>query len=264
MRQEIFILELILITNDNVVSNSSSLLSNYKKRLGLITLLLILSAIIIHEVKHRSNDHTFNNTDLSEFEGMYFSDPFPMLVFDELTVPRNLPLHALIVGPGKLGAQKIIQELEEKHGPLNGKGIRLRATLYNSDGKTLIELSQGVDALLEVERGYTYPIQRTAKKAITIRGEIVNAKCWFSQQDVRAGYYHQRCAKTCINNGIPPVLMVENEGGNTFYLLDANTVEGQNSIIEHVAKKVEITGEVNFQNGWSVLSLAKKEISTIN
>ena len=217
--------------------------------------------MIIHELKHRTNDHRFETVRLSEFEGMYFDQPFPMLVFDEFYIPEGVAQNALVVGPGKLGAQDIIDQLEEKHGRLNGKSIRLKGTLYTTDNKTLIELSQGVDALLAIERGYTYPIQRTAKKTIQLNGEIINAKCWFSQQETRAGYYHKRCSKACIENGIPPVLKVENESGNAFYLLDAPTVAGQEAIIDHIAKSVTIKGEVNFQNGWSVLSLDENSIT---
>lgn len=246
------------------MSKSSSLLSFNKKSLSIIVLFLGLSAIIIHEVKHRINDHSYETFLLTEFEGMYFNQPFPMIVFDEFSIPKGVTQNALIVGPGKTGAQEIFQQLEKKHGALNGKSIRLRGTLYSTDNKTLIELSEGVDALLAIERGYTYPIQRTAKKTMQLQGEIVNAKCWYTQQETRDGYYHKRCSKSCIENGIPPVLKVKKESGNAFYLLDATTAAGQEAIINHLAKTVEINGEVNFQNGWSVLTVDENNISTID
>lgn len=246
------------------MSKSSSFLPPNKKGLGLILLLLGVTVFIIHEVKHHLNDHSYKTSLLTEFEGMYFDQPFPMMVFDEFSIPEGVTQNALIVGPGKHGAQEIFHQLEEKHGALNGKSIRLRGTLYATDNKTLIELSEGADALLAIERGYTYPIQRTAKKTIQLQGEIVNAKCWYTQQETRDGYYHKRCSKSCIENGIPPVLKVKNESGNAFYLLDATTETGQEAIINYLAKTVEINGEVNFQNGWSVLSLDENSISTID
>ena len=246
------------------MTKSSSSLPLNKKSLGLIVLLLGLTAFIIHEVKHRMNDHNYETSLLTEFEGMYFAQPFPIMVFDEFKIPKGVTQNALIVGPGKSGAQEIFQQLEEKHGALNGKSVLLRGTLYSTDGKTLIELSEGVDALLAIERGYTYPIQRTAKKTMQLQGEIVNAKCWFTQQETRDGYYHKRCSKSCIENGVPPVLKVKTESGNAFYLLDATTTAGQEAIINHIAKAVEMNGEVNFQNGWSVLTIVENSISTIN
>jgi hypothetical protein len=251
-------------TTTTEVAKSSSFLLLNKKSLGLIVLLLGFSAFIIHEVKHRMNDHNYETFLLTEFEGMYFAQPFPMMVFDEFNIPKGVTQNALIVGPGKSGAQKIFLQLEEKHGALNGKSVRLRGTLYTADNKTLIELSEGVDALLAIERGYTYPIQHTAKKTLQLQGEIVNAKCWFTQQETRDGYYHKRCSKNCIENGIPPVLKVKKESGNAFYLLDATTPAGQEAIIKHVARAVEINGKVNFQNGWSVLTINENSISTIN
>ena len=210
------------------------------------------------------NDHNYETSLLTEFEGMFFAQPFPMMVFDEFNILKRVTQNALIVGLGKSGAQEIFQQLEKKHGALNGKSVRLRGTLYSTDDKTLIELSEGVDALLAIERGYTYPIQRTAKKTMQLQGEIVNAKCWFTQQETRDGYYHKRCSKSCIENGIPPVLKVNTESGNAFYLLDATTTAGQEAIINHIAKAVEMNGEVNFQNGWSVLTIDENSISTIN
>lgn len=246
------------------MSKSSSFFPLNKKSLGLFLLLLGLAAFIIHEIKHRINDHSYETSLLTEFEGMYFNQPFPMMVFDEFSIPDGATQNALIVGPGKSGAQEIFQQLEEKHGVLNGKSVRLRGTLYSTDNKTLIELSEGVDALLAIERGYTYPIQRTQKKTMQLQGEIVNAKCWYTQQETRDGYYHKRCSKSCIENGIPPVLKVKNESGNAFYLLDATNPAGKEAIINHLAKAVEINGEVNFQNGWSVLTLDENSISTID
>ena len=246
------------------MAKSSSFPPLNKKSLGLIVLLLGLIAFIIHEVKHRRNDHNYETSLLSEFEGMYFDQPFPMMVFDQFNIPKGVTQNALIVGPGKSGAKEIFQQLEKKHGALNGKSIRLRGTLYSTDNKTLIELSEGVDALLAIERGYTYPIQRTAKKNMQLKGEIVNAKCWYTQQETRDGYYHKRCSKSCIENGIPPVLKVKNESGNAFYLLDATSATGQEAIINHLAKTVEINGEVNFQNGWSVLTVDENNISIID
>ena len=244
------------------MAKSSSFPPLNKKSLGLILLLLGLTAFIIHEVKHRMNDHNYETSLLTEFEGMYFDQPFPMMVFDEFNIPEGVTQNALIVGPGKSGAQEIFQQLEEKHGILNGKSVRLRGTLYSTDNKTLIELSQGADALLAIERGYTYPIQRTAKKTMKLQGEIVNAKCWYTQQETRDGYYHKRCSKSCIENGIPPLLKVKNESGNAFYLLNVTTTAGQEAILNHIAKTVEISGEVNFQNGWSVMTLDENSIST--
>ena len=246
------------------MAKSSSSLPLNKKSLGLILLLLGLTTFIIHEVKHRMNDHNYETSLLTEFEGMFFAQPFPMMVFDEFNIPKGVTQNALIVGPGKSGAQEIFQQLEKKHGALNGKSVRLRGTLYSTDDKTLIELSEGVDALLAIERGYTYPIQRTTKKTIQLKGEIVNAKCWFTQQETRDGYYHKRCSKSCIENGVPPVLKVKTESGNAFYLLDATTTAVQEAIMNHIAKPIEMNGEVNFQNGWSVLTIDEKSISTIN
>ena len=124
-------------------------------------LFLGLSAIIIHEVKHRINDHSYETFLLTEFEGMYFNQPFPMMVFDEFSIPKGVTQNALIVGPGKSGAQEIFQQLEEKHGILNGKSVRLRGTLYSTDNKTLIELSQGADALLLLREAIPIPYNGT-------------------------------------------------------------------------------------------------------
>lgn len=235
-----------------------------KKRVGAILIALLLIALIHHEYMHGVNDHSYETSLLSEFEGIYFDQPYPSLVFDETFIPKNVGQHALIVGPGKSGAQEIVQQLEEQHGSFNGKSIRLRGTLYTTNNKTLIELSQGKDALLAIERSLTYPVQRTAKKPIELTGEIVNAKCWLSQQEVREGYYHSRCTKACIKKGIPPLLKVKNKGGNTLYVLAGLNEDANADLFKHIAQLVTIKGEVNFQNGWSVLSFAKGNISPSN
>ena len=118
------------------------------------------------------------------------------------------------------------------------------------------ELSQGVDALIAIEGSLTYPIQQTAPKPIELKGEIVNAKCWLSWAIPREDWTHRYCSKKCIQQGIPPMLKVVQNGHNVLYLIkEENSAE---LLGKYASEVIELKGQVYYQNGWNVLRLSEE------
>ena len=89
----------------------------------------------------------------------------------------------------------------------------------------------------------------------TLRGEIVDIKCYLGVMKPAHGKPHRSCAARCISGGIPPVLMVRDRDGDTNHLLlvsaDGRTVNRE--VLPLVAEPVEITGRVVRLGDWLVL-----------
>jgi hypothetical protein len=80
----------------------------------------------------------------------------------------------------------------------------------------------------------------------TLRGEIVDSKCYLGVMKPGRGKPHRACATLCIRGGVPPVLRVETTGGEYRHLLLTDQAGGalNDRVLELIAEPVEITGRV--------------------
>ena len=226
--------------------------------LGLIVVLPIVAYLIV-TFETPFNEHHFELGVQREFYGVYFNKPQPMLVLDKQTLADGFNPEALLVGYGKFGATSIMEEVQAARGNLNGREIRIRGTLLYGDGKIVIELTNGIDAVIGTTSKRMFPVQQTQPKSSQLIGEIIDPKCWFGAMKPAEGKVHKSCAIRCISGGIPPVLKVKKNGEHLYYLLVANGSENLNeSLLDFVAEEVEVSGEVFYQNGWNVLTTSSK------
>lgn len=111
---------------------------------------------------------------------------------------------ALLVAPGKHGAQFLVHGLHNREADLTGTRIQ-------RDGMTMIEIAPG-----SVRAGGTHsegaPPARAAGQ-VELRGEIVDSKCYLGVMNPGEGKVHRDCAVRCISGGIPPALAATDSGG---------------------------------------------------
>ena len=176
-----------------------------QQRYLLLALSLLLLLVGAYNAVQYANMHNYEAVENTQFQGIYFNTPHPMIRLDEAFVSQDFSPYVLLAGPGQTGVQNIMEQLEDQFGSFNGKRIRLQGSLRKGDGTMIGELSQGVDALIAIEGSLTYPIQQTAPKSIELKGEIVNAKCWLSWAVPREGWTHRYSTKKCLEQGIPPI-----------------------------------------------------------
>jgi hypothetical protein len=153
----------------------------------------------------------------------------------------------LLVSPGKHGALDVVA-------PLVDQQVRLRGSLIYHDGETMIEVADGSIAL---DAGAPRAPAKSGESLgrFTFVGEIVDSKCHLGVMNPGERATHRACAKLCIRGGIPPILWVEDEQGRTRKLLlvgaDGSAVNER--VLDLVAERVEITGEVVRYDDWLVL-----------
>ena len=89
----------------------------------------------------------------------------------------------------------------------------------------------------------------------TLKGEIVDSKCYLGVMNPGQLLPHRACAIRCISGGIPPVLLVRQTNGAATYLLLVSAAGRpvNQQVLDLVAEPVQITGEVERQGRLLIL-----------
>jgi len=145
-------------------------------------------------------------------------------------VVRNRPVPhlgpTLLVGQGKQGA--VVAE----------GASRVTGPLIERDGMRMLEVHEA-----HRTSSQSVPVSpRTVRGAVTLRGEIVDSKCWLGVMNPGEKKVHRACASLCIRGGIPPMLVTRE--GAKLLLVDASGRAMNERVLPFVAELVEITGTI--------------------
>lgn len=176
-------------------------------------------------------------------DGLIDMLPYPLIRIPSSRIDRPFET-VLLVQTGKFGAGQAA--------PFDGRLVSLTGWLIERDGRRMLELTPEDDAIRLVSGlpDTVRPrLQRPAFRSmgrVTLRGEIVDSKCYLGVMKPGEGKTHKECATLCISGGIPP-MFVARDTSNTprFYLLTNSVGMGlDREFLPFVADPVEITGEV--------------------
>jgi len=193
---------------------------------------------------------TFEFGEVKEFKGVLSATPYPsLLVMRPGEVKDAAPFSRyLLVAPGKFGADELVDGFD-------GQEVSLKGSLVYNDGQTMIELLPGsieASASGKVRKG---SLVRSLGEH-TLRGEIVDSKCYLGVMNPGNLKTHKSCAIRCISGGIPPVLLVRDaEGGPAMYFLLTDEEGGavNDRVLDMIAEPLEITGMVERHDSQLVL-----------
>lgn len=242
-------------------------------RKALIALLVIagLLGVCLAVFQKKFSSGNFEFGQLTSIKGIYLQAPVPMLRVSSSKdiFGNNAYITVPLLGFGKMGADGIIRSLEqEKQTSFNGKEIALKATLLYNDGKLLAQIDSNDHPLLSVEPATPNNSLPETKELgeMTIRGEIVDPKCFFGVMKPGQGKPHKDCAIRCILGGIPPVLRVVNEkGAANYYLLVGPHGEKMNTAVQpYVGEPVAMHVHAVQQGDWIVLYTSENGIQAIS
>ena len=198
-------------------------------------------------------DSKFELGKLSEIEGVLTMKPAPMLKLN-----YKGQIHSVVlIGFGKYAAEASLKAIEEQLGEsLEGKAIRLRGTLIYHNGKTLLELTEGVDAYIGASQQSvpaSNPVRNLGQQSLM--GEILDPKCALGVMKPGFGKPHRSCAVRCLSGGIPAVMRIKNsEGEENYCLIVGQGGEPINEdLLPYVADQVRICGELRLEDDWLVL-----------
>jgi len=172
-----------------------------------------------------------------ELEGVLDAKPYPSLL-----VPRpggsaegEGYSRYLLVAPGKHGAEELVAGFD-------GARVRLRGTLAYREGGTIVELVPG--SLVALQAGPELQLAMVDLGPVTMRGEIVDSKCYLGVMNPGRGKVHRACAARCLSGGSPP-LFISDEGDEQFLLVNSDgSAIGRNALLEFVAEPLVVSGEL--------------------
>lgn len=154
-----------------------------------------------------------------EYKGALEVEPYPTL--------RTASETFLLVAPGKHGLDT------------NPGFVTLQGSL----------ISRGDDRMLEVRpdtirstTGQAADVATSAIRSITLRGEIVDSKCYLGVMNPGEGKVHRDCAARCIAGGVPPAFIPRDSSGETRFVL-LTGLRGDLSAL--VGEPVELKGHLS-------------------
>jgi len=176
---------------------------------------------------------------VKDFEGTIEARPVPFLLVERPEKNNGLPTFARfpLVAEGKHGAD--VQAFD-------GARVRLKGTLIYRDELQMIEVvSNSVEKSTETAAPVVEKSESLGK--FTLKGEIVDSKCYLGVMNPGASKPHRDCAVACLRGGIPPLFIVKDAAGNVsvLWLLSEKTEPINSQILDFVAEPVEIPGEVS-------------------
>ncbi len=248
-----------------------SFAKHVKKVLLFLFPLAIIIGLVLASFQKKFSASNFEFGTLTEVKGIYINNPLPMVkVIAGKDIWGNASYITIpLVGYGKHGAATAIMELEkEKNTSFTNKELTLKGTLLYSDGKTLLQINKDENPVVNIGAVADTALL-PAKKDLgiqTIKGEIIDPKCYFGVMKPGEGKVHRDCAIRCILGGIPPVLKVMNEKGekNYYFIVGPNGEPVNEAVQDYVAEPVEIKARVVQQDDWIILYLTDKKINRIS
>lgn len=200
-------------------------LARWLKRI-ILTLLLLSAAIAFTLVFAQSPlpESHFEFGIYRDYAGVLQTQPYPMLTVG--------PVRYLLVAPGKHGADSLV----EGH---NNQQATLKASL----------IYRGQTRMLEVEpSSLSFKASGAAQSIIedlgeeTLRGEIVDSKCYLGVMNPGEGHIHRDCAVRCISGGVPPIFISQQR---QMLLTGINAKD----ILDKVGLPIKLRGRVLRNNG---------------
>src|SRR6266542_4133087 len=182
--------------------------------------------------------------------GIVLERPYPALRLDAVGTAATAARWALLVAPGKHGAEDLVRGFD-------GQRVALEGT----------RIQRGDDIMFEVTPGsVTSPSNLAMPQSprahgdappmpigvVTLRGEIVDSKCFLGVMVPGAGKTHKDCASLCLRGGIPPALFVRDRTGrSSLVLLEGPSGEPVGPRAAALAgEPIEFTGPAARQGGW--------------
>lgn len=192
------------------------------------------------------------------WEGTLALQPYPMLhVGGEHGVETYL-----LVEMGKFGARDRFAGADR----LDGAAVSIRGRELRREGRRMIEIDPDEEtlgppvSLVEGASAVRAPLV-AGNESISLRGEIMDGKCYLGAMKPGTGRGHKACATLCIVGGIPPVLVSRGWGGSVVFHLLADNEGGPlagadlDRLKPLIGEPVVLTGRTGRVGSWGVLLL---------
>jgi hypothetical protein len=174
---------------------------------------------------------SWNTDDTVTISGVIREDGIPLVVTDEGEA-------VLLVRDSKRGAFD---------GVVRGGPVAIAGFILERDGRRMLEITEAEASRVATWAPGENPIREARPvNPITLRGEILDAKCFLGAMKPGHGKTHKACATLCIRGGIPAAMRIRNPDGTE----DIAVIVGPGfspfpeSLRAYIADPVEISGSM--------------------
>lgn len=208
----------------------------------------------------------WDDTKVVTLRGVAFIKPYAML-----RVPGekqgDSPRTVLLVEDGKFGALPRVSQFVK--GQAEGVPVEVNGTVLHREDRWMLALEEGnpgmrmlTNAEAAMLPSLSWKTPKVLAESVTLRGEIIDPKCYLGAMKPGGGKTHKACAMRCISGGIPPMLVTRDaEGRETFYLLVLPDGSIANeAVFPFVGDRVELQGRLEQQDDLLVLKVGQNEI----
>jgi hypothetical protein len=195
------------------------------------------TAIILWLGQKPFAESVFEFGTLKNFEGTIQVGAVPFLLIEKPERNNGLPTfeRLALVGEGKHAFHA--DDLDKRR-------VKLKGTLIYRDDLRMIEVSG--NAVETISEGL-FPVEDTTESLgrFSLKGEIVDSKCYLGVMNPGASKPHRDCAALCLRGGIPPLFIVKDRQGNIseLWLVSEKGESVNQEILDFVAEPVEVSGE---------------------
>ncbi len=191
------------------------------------------------------------------WRGLVVMDPYPMLRFVEADGSVRT---ALLGCPDKCGAPLEVAEFA-------GRMVDVRGSAATRGGHLMITAAAPFGWITAAD-GPAPPATPAAETlgALTLEGELMDAKCWLGAMRPGEGLTHKGCAELCVRSGLPLLFVTggrETERRVFIALGPDGSILGAD-VLPFVADPVRVSGEVRRGDGWLRLRLATGGIERLS
>jgi hypothetical protein len=177
---------------------------------------------------------------VKEFEGKIQANPIPFLLVEKSEKLNGLPTFSRfpLVGEGKHSVGNDVINSD-------GQQVKLKGKLILRDDLQMIEVVS--DSIEKLGKPVISGEEKTENLgSFTLKGEIVDSKCYLGVMNPGQSKPHRDCAVACLRGGIPPLFIVKDSNGNIseLWLLSEKSESLNKEILDFVAEPIEIKGEV--------------------
>ena len=230
----------------------------------IVVMLLAATGFIGYSVaSHQlpSGQGMWNNTVRVTLEGILSVDPYPILhrsIKGHTTTTQSV----MLVMTGKHAANDVSREFSGRHVEVIGSPI-------SRGGWHMLEIESQTDIKLIDQPATDLPDEQVlAVKAlgnVSLRGEIVDSKCFLGVMKPGGGPVHKACAEMCMLGGIPPMLVVRDKQDRKFgYLLTNSDRSSAAQLLAGLAAEaVEIRGELQQQGDMLYIRIADDGLDSL-
>jgi hypothetical protein len=224
-----------------------------------LVLLVVGAAAIVASVQRDPGAAVWRG-EVERFEGILLAEPVPMLIATDDGSTRAM----LLVEEGKHGASERVETWLRGagKGASEGASAVVRGRVLARDGRMIVELESGETAIA-TGRGAATIVARESLGARTLRGEIIDSKCFHGAMKPGDGKGHKACATLCIRNGIPAMIATpDDRGGLKLRLL---AVEGgiDEDTLAKIGEPVEVAGELSRLADMEVVTVKPRSVRRV-